>query len=63
MFSSKSDMWETPQDFFDKINKEFHFSCDVCAIPEVAGAIHHTEEKSASGLKRHIPQALWELQL
>ena len=36
MFSSKSDMWETPQDFFDKINKEFHFSCDVCAIPENA---------------------------
>ncbi len=36
MFSSKSDMWETPQEFFDKINEEFHFSCDVCAIPENA---------------------------
>lgn len=32
-FSSKSDMWETPQDFFDKLNKEFSFEIDVCALP------------------------------
>lgn len=36
MFSSKTDMWETPQDFFDKLNEEFHFTVDVCAIPENA---------------------------
>lgn len=36
MFSSKSEMWETPQDFFDKLNKEFHFTLDVCATPENA---------------------------
>ena len=36
MFSSKSDMWETPQDFFDKLNEEFDFNVDVCAIPENA---------------------------
>jgi len=24
--------WETPQDFFDEINKEFHFHIDVCAV-------------------------------
>lgn len=35
-FSSKSDMWETPQDFFDKLNKEFNFDVDVCALPENA---------------------------
>ncbi len=28
MFSSKSDEWETPQDFFDKLNEEFHFTLD-----------------------------------
>ena len=33
-FSSKSDMWETPQDFFDKLNEEFNFETDVCALPE-----------------------------
>lgn len=36
MFSSKTDMWETPQDFFDKLNREFNFTLDVCATPENA---------------------------
>ena len=31
MFSSATDNWETPQDFFDKLNAEFHFDLDVCA--------------------------------
>ncbi len=30
-FSSKSDMWETPQDLFDKLNAEYGFTLDVCA--------------------------------
>lgn len=30
-FSSKSDSWETPQDFFDRLNDEFSFELDVCA--------------------------------
>lgn len=34
MFSSKTDMWETPQDLFDEPDNEFHFSLDVCAITE-----------------------------
>ena len=36
MFSSKTDLWETPQDFFDALNEEFGFDLDVCAIPENA---------------------------
>lgn len=36
MFSSKTDMWSTPQDFFDKLNDEFHFTLDAAAIPENA---------------------------
>ena len=36
MFSSKTDVWATPQDFFDKINLEFNLDLDVCAIPENA---------------------------
>lgn len=31
LFSSKTDNWATPQDFFDKLNKEFHFDLDPCA--------------------------------
>ena len=34
IFSSKSDIWETPQDLFDKLNEEFDFTLDVCALPE-----------------------------
>lgn len=31
MFSSATDQWATPQDFFDKLNEEFHFTLDVAA--------------------------------
>ena len=34
MFSSKSDEWETPQDLFDKLNKEFNFTLDPCATKD-----------------------------
>lgn len=36
MFSSKDQTWETPIEFFNKINKEFSFDLDVCAVPETA---------------------------
>ena len=36
MFSSKSDMWATPQNFFDELNKEFNFTLDPCASHENA---------------------------
>ena len=31
MFSSKTDLWETPQTLFDELNKEFDFDLDPCA--------------------------------
>ena len=36
MFSSKTDMWATPQDLFNELNAEFDFDVDVCALPENA---------------------------
>ena len=36
MFSSATDLWATPQGFFDELNEEFAFETDVCAIPENA---------------------------
>src|SRR5690606_17219779 len=36
MFSSKTDLWETPQDFFRELDREFHFTLDPCATPENA---------------------------
>lgn len=31
MFSSKTDDWATPQQFFDDLNREFGFTLDPCA--------------------------------
>ena len=31
MFSSKTDQWGTPQNFFNELNEEFHFTLDPCA--------------------------------
>lgn len=36
MFSSTTDVWATPQRFFDELNSEFNFELDVCATPENA---------------------------
>jgi len=36
MLSSEDMTWETPQDFFDELNKEFNFTLDPCATPETA---------------------------
>lgn len=36
MFSSKTDLWATPQAFFDEVNEEFNFDLDVCATRENA---------------------------
>lgn len=30
-FSSETDLWETPKDFFDVLDREFKFTLDVCA--------------------------------
>lgn len=36
LFSSATDVWATPQDLFDELNKEFSFNLDPCALPENA---------------------------
>ena len=35
-FSSQTDVWSTPQVFFDKLDEEFHFTLDPCALPQNA---------------------------
>ena len=35
-FSSETDLWATPQDFFDKQNAIYNFTLDVCANDENA---------------------------
>lgn len=49
-FSSKTDNWETPQELFDKLNKEFRFGFDVCAdVDNTKCGINHYD-KSEDGL-------------
>lgn len=36
LFTSQTDEWSTPQDFFESIRSEFDFTLDVCATPENA---------------------------
>ena len=36
LFTSKTDLWSTPQGFYENLNNEFAFDLDVCAFPENA---------------------------
>ncbi|MBY6879736.1 adenine methyltransferase [Clostridium botulinum] len=51
MFSSETDLWATPQDFFDKLNKEFNFDLDPCATHENAKCSKYFT-KEIDGLKQ-----------
>lgn len=41
LFSSKNEVWSTPQDFYDELNKEFNFTLDPCALEENAKCIQY----------------------
>lgn len=36
LFSSAREDWETPPEFFNELDGEFHFDLDVCATPATA---------------------------
>ena len=58
MFTSKTDAWETPQEFFDILNAEFHFTLDACALPENAKcAQYYTPEQD--GLSQSWTGTVW----
>ena len=58
MFSSATDNWSTPQDFFDKLNNEFHFTLDVCA-DENNHKCEHYYTKEIDGLSRPWIGTVW----
>lgn len=46
-FSSKTDLWETPQDFFDKYAARHAFTLDVCATDNNAKCdLYYTAEQN-----------------
>lgn len=38
-FSSNTDLWYTPQVFYDKYHADYNFQTDVCALPENAKCV------------------------
>lgn len=51
MFSSRTNEWATPQQFFDTLDAEFGFDLDVAATPENAKCERFFTEKK-DGLKQ-----------
>lgn len=58
MYTSNSCEWETPVDFFGKLDSEFGFDLDVCATPENAKcARYYTKEDD--GLEKEWTGVCW----
>ena len=55
-YSSKNSTWETPQDFFDMLDREFSFQLDVCATPKNAKCKRYYSEDS---LKKEWDGRCW----
>jgi phage N-6-adenine-methyltransferase len=58
MFSSKTDMWETPKDLFEKLNSVHNFTLDVCAIKENAKCKKYFTPE-IDGLKQEWKGTCW----
>lgn len=57
-YSSKTDLWATPQDFFDKYDAIYNFELDVCAVKENAKCgKYFTPEQD--GLKQEWSGICW----
>lgn len=52
MFSSATDLWETPQSFFDALNEEFGFETDVCKAGEIQNRREYIEFAAANAIER-----------
>lgn len=58
LYSSNSEEWETPQDLFDKLNKEFYFTMDVAASHDNTKCpFYFTKERD--GLKHEWRGVVW----
>lgn len=58
LFSSKTDSWETPQDFFDMLDAEFGFTLDAAADARNHKCPrYYTREQD--GLKQPWPGTVW----
>ena len=54
IYSSNRMNWETPQELFDELDREFHFTLDAASSDDNAKCIHHftlSSELAASSVK------------
>lgn len=58
MFSSATDLWSTPQDFFNKLHAEFNFTLDACATAENAKCARYYD-REANGLLQPWAGVVW----
>lgn len=58
MFGSATDLWSTPQALFDKLNKRFGFTLDVCATTENAKCSNFFDE-AANALNKEWYGVCW----
>lgn len=57
-FSSKTDLWATPQAFFDRYHERYNFELDVCANDENAKCARYFT-KEQDGLAQHWSGMCW----
>ena len=54
----RTDVWSTPQEFFNKLNDVFNFDLDVCALPENAKCARFFSPED-DGLKQEWAGTCW----
>jgi phage N-6-adenine-methyltransferase len=57
-FSSKSGLWETPPGFFQRLDREFGFTLDACALPANAKC-RHFYTPTDDGLAQEWKGVVW----
>jgi phage N-6-adenine-methyltransferase len=58
MYSSATDVWATPQDFFDEVNAKYNFTLDACANTENAKCKKFFSPEQ-DGLKQNWGGRIW----
>lgn len=59
LFTSKTDQWATPQNFFDKLNAQYNFELDVCADETNHKVEKYYDEQDNGLIQPWAPYRCW----
>ena len=59
LFTSKTDQWATPQNFFDKLNTQYNFELDVCADKTNHKVKKYYDEQDNGLIQPWAPYRCW----